>query len=590
MRGFCTKTLAGTILSAMLMLTPAFLAGGQDYDSTPVSVSKEKVRVNGKVFLSHVVLERQTLYSISKAYQIGIDDIYRYNPSLKENGLKKNSIILIPTQETLVQVKAEESPSQRQRSLDSLTAPATAADSDVARDSGQKKHEAKSAEAKKGKKIKRKTHTAKWYEDIDMIAQKYEVSAEGIIWLNELSGRKLANRQKLMIPLPGEYEEAMAQRAAADTQPADTSVAADVPGTEEEIKEEWVLFPKARVNTTLLLPLKADEETGSRNNLDFYSGVLLAVYDLAEKGISTDLNVFDIAKEDPDIPESVLSESDIIIGPVASGDVSRFLKDSSYTCPVISPLDPRVEALVSSNPRLIQAPTPHKAQYDDLVSWLKEEYQPQDTVLVITEKGARASAGMKELLNSVDSAGISCNSFSYSILEGRDIMEPVTALMTKTGTNRVLIASESEAFVNDVVRNLNVLIYNKYNVVLYGPSKIRSFETIDAVNFHNASLHVSLTYNIDYNDSRVMDFLMKYRALFNTEPSQFAFQGYDIASYFIRLCHKYGRRWPERLEIADTAMLQSTFRFRKDGDGGYVNTGVRRIIYSDGYKILIQNN
>ena len=71
----------------------------QEYISTPVSISKEKVRVGGKVCYSHIVLERQTLFSIAKAYNVTIDEIYEFNPTLKETGLKKNSIILIPSKE-----------------------------------------------------------------------------------------------------------------------------------------------------------------------------------------------------------------------------------------------------------------------------------------------------------------------------------------------------------------------------------------------------------------------------------------------------------------------------------------------------------
>ena len=549
---------------------------GQGYENTPVSVSKEKVRINGKVFLSHIVLERQTLYSISKAYNVSIEDIYRHNPTVREAGLKKNSIILIPSQETIEQIR-----------LDSLAKVNAAAEAEAKTEANPQKQE------KKEKKVKRRTHIAKWYEDLELIAQKYGVSADAIRWLNELSEDKLTSRQKLLIPNEGEYEDALSKRNISRKDRQDTVLIAQSSDTAAVINEaaegEWALFPKSRINATVLLPLKADEENGSRNNLDFYSGILLAVYNLAEEGISTDLSVFDIAKGDLDIPVEALEGSDLIIGPVSTGDISRFLQNNPVSCPVISPLDPRAESLVASNSGLIHAPTPHKAQYEDLTAWIKTEMQPQDTVLVITEKGVRTNEGVRLMLAAIDSSKVAYNNFSYSILEGRDIMEPITALMAKTGTTHVLIASESEAFVNDVVRNLNVMIYNKFNVVLYGSAKIRNFETIEVENFHKGALHVSLAYNIDYSDRKVMDFLMKYRALFKTEPSQYAFQGYDIAEYFIRLCHKYGNRWTEKLEDTERAMLQSTFRYKKSGDGGYVNSGVRRIVYGDKYDVVIQN-
>ena len=187
----------------------------------------------------------------------------------------------------------------------------------------------------------------------------------------------------------------------------------------------------------------------------------------------------------------------------------------------------------------------------------------------------------------VDSSGISYIPYSYNILEGRDVIEPLTALMTPDATNRVFIASESEAFVNDVVRNLNILIHNKMNIVLYAPSKIRSFDTIEVENLHNVSAHVSLAYYIDYDDPEVQDFIMKYRALFNTEPTQFAFQGFDAAEYFITLCSRYGNNWYRKLGETRQSMLQSTFDFHAKENGGFVNQGIRRIVYGPKWSVSI---
>ena len=83
-------------------------AAAQAYAPVQVTISKEKVKIDGKICYSHIVLEKQTLYSISKAYNVSIDDIYRFNPTLKETGLKKNGIILIPSQEAIQETKPAE--------------------------------------------------------------------------------------------------------------------------------------------------------------------------------------------------------------------------------------------------------------------------------------------------------------------------------------------------------------------------------------------------------------------------------------------------------------------------------------------------
>lgn len=540
---------------AKAVLAISLLAGytstqAQEYDSTPVTVSKEKIKRDGKVFYSHIVLEKQTLYSISKAYDVSIEDLYKYNPTLKEEGLKKNSIIIIPalTEEEEAEVTAP---------VEEIT------------------------EKPEQEKI---IHTVKWFEDLTVIAGKYGVTVESIMKANGLKGRKLSRRQKLMIPSPEEIVE---------TVDADTEELAQIDSTavsDTVEKDERALFPglfspKKDVNVSLMLPFKADGQTSSRSNMDFYSGVLLAIYDLGNEGIGTDLNVYDIAGAFPaENPE--LEKSDIIIGPVSSENISRFYESMPKVKALISPLDQRAAPLAYIHKNLTQAPTPHEIQYQDLLSWIREDLKADDRLLVISEKGAVQTQAVQEMKAAVDSSGLEYIPLEYSILEGRNVTESLEYLMSETASNRVFITSESEAFVNDVVRNLNIMIHKKYDVVLYAASRIRSFETIDVANLHNASTHVSLCYYIDYEDAKVKDFLLRYRALFNTEPSQSAFQGYDIAKYFIGICSKYGNRWQERIDDADMEMLQNTFRFRDAGEGGHINTGVRRIIYSDNWSVI----
>jgi len=543
-------------------------AYAQEYVNTPVSVSKDKVRVNGEVCWSHVVLERQTLFSISKAYGVSVDEIYRLNPSLRETGLKKNAIILIPVgkekeeaakpQDNALKIQQQDR-QKKQAELDSLTS---------IRPVVQKQQT---------------VHVKKWFEDLNSIAARYGVTPEAIMQANNLTSTRLANRQKLIIPDKIEVTETA----------ADEKVAEEISDTQKdtvavEVTEEpsWNFIPKDKVNATMLLPLKTADGRVSRNNMDFYSGALLAVYDLAQKGISTDFSMFDITDGSHPVTLEDIEGSDMIIGPVSGSDISKLLESFPPSKMVISPLDPRVESLVSTHANLIQVPTPAKAQYEDITEWIKEDMMPGDTVLVISEKAFKQSDAAKMMMEVMDSSGIVYNAFSYNILEGRDVTEPLKALMAKVGTSRVMIASESEAFVNDVVRNMNLMLYEQYKVVLYAASKIRSFETIEVEHFHKVNMHVSLTYFIDYEDQRVKDFLLKYRALYNAEPSQFAFQGYDIASYFINLCSRYGDRWPEMVDKAPQAMLQSTFRCRKDGEeGGYVNNGIRRIVYGPEWSV-----
>ena len=534
-----------------MLMAFAASAGAQEYVAPPVEVSDQKVRKDGKVFYSHVVLERQTLYSISKAYNVTQEEIFEANPGLKETGLKKNAIIMIPTQ------------------------------SEVKETIQQKQEDAVEATGASIQKI----HTVRWYETLKDIAARYNVTESEIISANNLKDGKIKNRQKLIIPTIGSTVERITTESEAEIvqefEEEDMNLETAFDDKDEE--EETTILSKSTIQATVLLPLKATGNSSSKSNMDFYSGLLLAARELGESGINIDMNVYDIANGSFGATRDELETSDMIIGPVAAGDINRLYAVAPGIKALVSPLDPKAEQLTERYSTMVHAPAPRMAQYEDVANWIKEDLMPGDKVIVISEKEARKGDEGRILRAVIDSAHITYTPFSYSILEGRKIQEPLETEMTTEGFNRVVVASESEAFVNDVVRNLNLTIHNKFNVVLYAPAKIRTFETIEIENFHNTNLHASLTYYIDYNDPEVRKFIKKYRTLFHTEPTQFAFQGYDVAKYFLGLCAKYGEDWMRYAE--DASMLQSTFDLKPSGNAGYINNGIRRIVYGKEYSV-----
>lgn len=520
---------------------------GQGYPPVPVTISSEKVKVNGNLYYSHIVQERQTLYSISKAYNVTIDQIYEANPSVKTEGLKKNAILLIPCTE-------------QKRAVIRESQPARKAD-------------------RKAENQEYIIHTAKWYEDLDTIAEKYGVTVESIQQANGLTGRKLTRRQKLKIPVGVTVQAAdTAETAEETTAKADTVIA--VPETSA--------VPE-KIRAVLMMPFASQSETPKTGSIDFYCGALMAAREAGENGTDIDISVYDTDGGVLPITREKLYESDIVIGPVSPAELTGVLEKCPEKTKIISPLDHKAEYLASSHMNFIQAPTSNLILYEDLAKWIKEETKDTaERVIVIYEKGSRDIQELSVMNTILQKDGIRFSSFSYSILEGRDIQEPLMSMMNIEAANRVLVMSESEAFVNDVVRNLNLLIHSEYEVILYGPSKIRSFDTIEVDNLHNTRLHTSLAYYVDYENEEVKDFIRKYRALYNTEPTPYAFQGYDIAAYFIKLYSEHGASWEKYLESENCKMLQADFDFMKAGEnGGFVNSGVRRIVYGPDYSISL---
>lgn len=555
------------LIAISLICSASTYVFSQEYIPTPVTISTEKIKVDGKVCYSHVVLERQTEYSICKAYGVTQEDLYKYNPGLKENGLKKNSIIIIPSQEVVAEKveKAEK----------------------VERTEKVEKTEKATKPEKSTQKLRK--HVVKWYETLEDIAQKYGVTVEAIIELNNIQDPSAITRMKILIPNSGpaeaEKSEVIESKPEVQTSKDSTVVIESVTdtlapaGTDTLTVKDTVIVkePKTSVNFALLLPMAATGTTSKLNYMDFYTGVLFALYNSSNAGIKTDIKVFDTANDA--VPDSTFFDGcDFVIGPVYNKEFKNIMSHVPAELPVISPLDHRTTALTDEYPNMIQAPTNRIYQYRDLVKWLASDVQPTDTVLYISETNARDTVAIREMKEILKSSGLRYNEFSYTILQGRSISSALLSRMTRTGNNRVIIESESEAWVNDLVRNLTILS-KKAKIILYSPSKIRSFESIDAENLYTNSLHVCLSYNIDYERPEVKNFLLKYRAIFHTEPTLFAFQGYDIATYFINLVNQYGYDWREKLEETPMRGLQATFDFHKKANNSAVNEGVRRIEY-----------
>ena len=536
-----------TLLASLLLLGSA-AAVAQEYVSTPVTVSKEKVKLNGKVYLSHVVLERQTLFGIAKAYGVNVEDLYEANPSLHQTGLQKNAILLVPYREAAVQ-------------------------EEVKTPQGDGSYT---------------EHTVKWYEDIEDIARRYDVTVKDIMELNGLKSKKLSTRQVLRIPVKAVVAEAV---------PADSTAMAAVPPAETPAEQAGV--PAAQPDSTLLtirkhegvdfslvLPLQAGGRAGELN-MDFYSGVLLALKDMEAEGTKVQAHIYDLSAGLP--PVDALVRSDFVLGPVASRELEAILQRVDSLVPVISPLDQKATVLSTYYRNFIQVPSAAENQYEDLAEWLKDDADESDRIILISEKGAGNVSAPVAIRSAMARRDLNYEILNYAIVEGRSIPSRLAESMSREGTNRVVVASESEAFMGDVVRNLGIMLGKDYDIVMYAPSKVRTFETIEGSAYHNASLHICTSYFADYTASEVDRFVKSYRSLFRTEPSQFAFQGYDVTRYFVKAVARYGNAWTSRLGAEKASGLHTDFLFDTDENGNHFNTAVRRIIFRKDYTTTLED-
>ena len=265
-----------------------------------------------KTFDFHTVAKGETLYAISRQYEIPIQTIIEDNPTLDPIHLRLGERILIRRK----QIGSEDEAGTQQQweeyrnSLNSVAEAGTS------------------------------YHIVRPGETFYSLARRYEITEEELGRLN--GGLKPADlKAGAMIKVPG---EALPAPAAADF--ADTlSLPADPERFVDERVEE-IEFRALRtgqpLNVALLLPMAVNGQANA-NYLEFYQGFLLGLDSVKARGYSVNLNLYNTARDTARIraivEDAAFASCDLIVGPVYEEGlypVIRFAEQRRI--PVVSPL------------------------------------------------------------------------------------------------------------------------------------------------------------------------------------------------------------------------------------------------------------
>lgn len=424
-------------------------------------------------------------------------------------------------------------------------------------------------------------HKVRWLETIYSIARKYKVDAKELVILNDLPNGEIKRGQILLIP-----DRSGRKPASSYTQEPDK------PEQKAEEPEEPTVSPcltyvpsRDSVHTlSLVLPLSNDRNATSF--LEFYQGALLAVQDAKQLGMSAVVQCFDwnaYASPELLVADSKFSRSDVVIGPVFAAQLNVLLKllEGTHTL-VVSPLDAQSESLATTNPHFFQVRPTYDAQQDAMLQLLRPS---EASIWLLSETGEETLTNDYKAL--LDTNGISYQTYSYDVLHGREVASHLKTQFSTDRPNQVIIASNNEAFVSDAIRNLHLLsAYSNIPVELFGLSKWRSFETLDLEALHQLQIVFPVPLYIDYDNASCKQFVRTFRSLYFAEPSQYAFQGYDVTRYFLEALYRLGPQCEDCIETLSLSLLQTDFRFRRQNEkGGFLNEGTRLVRYLPDYSV-----
>lgn len=606
----------GVSEAAIYKYNPDAKNGIQVSTKLVIPVGEEKVEVstttttgNAPVsFTSHKVEKKETLYSLSKQYNVEIEEIKKYNKQLYSKELQKGETIQIPVygKNTTSQVVKSEVPTTTKFEIPKTVASQITKTREhiiipketkygIARKYGMTVAELEALNPTvdvlhPGIMLKVGTdvldepviitdNSFEFYEvqpqeTLYSLTRRFQIEKDSLIALNPALKDGLKYGMVLKVPT---------KDASGRELKDNPEVKFEIPlGNAEKVNLERIIKDYKTKNIVLMLPynlskIKKDSTSNAasvlendrvmRISIDFYSGVLMAVNRAKELGISTNLKIYDTQQQETKVASIINSNNfndvDAVIGPLlqkTSEEVAERL--SSKNIPVISPMTNRE---LRSIPNLYQSMPSDEMLREAMISYLQKN--AQDKNVIIIADGANASIKNK-LLNALP------NSKTINP-SGNNVTESSLAnAMSSTRENWVILESESVALLSTATSALTRLA-RRNNITLLTTNKNNSYESDVLLNDHLGKLkfHYPSEYK-EFDESLTNAFVDAYKEKYGFVPNKYTTRGYDLTLDILLRLGAMGTLEKSVQENISTEYVENKFVYKPKPNGGFYNSAV----------------
>lgn len=499
-------------------------------------------------FIQHTVLKKQTLFAISRKYDVSQDDLKKYNPEI-ENGLQEGMVLRIP-----VQVKETKK-------------------KDTDKNVAEKPEKSNSKEKKEFKKSTI-IHVVQPDETLYSISRKYKVTVEEITELNPASATTLVSGTELRIPAkPG--------TVVSTNQTQDIVVN----GNKQEydvnkLFDTSVLTKSSEkskmIRIAFLLPFMLEQDkkdAGIERFVDFYQGALMAIQEAKQKGISFEIYTYDTEKSEEKLSEVLLNSElktmDLIIGPAFSNQVpviSDFAKENRIN--TLIPFTSKVSD-IESNPYLFQFNPGTQTELDFAVELFKSKYRNANIIFAeipgvsSMDDGKIWATGLQKELRKADKI------YSKLALTTSDAADFESVLKTDQ-KNLVIFNTDKFSYVSPFLNSLRNAA-TQYDLLLF-----EQYSWKNQAEKMPAGIYIS-PFIFNVNQDKLDDYNKTYINYFgkksNKDLPHFDLLGYDLTNYFISVFQRYGSKFSDKIGSFNfKSGLLSQPRFERFSNGsGFVN-------------------
>jgi LysM repeat protein len=338
--------------------------------------------------------------------------------------------------------------------------------------------------------------------------------------------------------------------------------------------------------------------------VEMYEGILLASDTLRSLGLNITLHAYDIESDTIEITNLIksgkLSDMDLIIGPVYSHNLSIVSEYAgSHGIPVVSPVPLMNNSALLKNPTLFMASSSLEIAQKALAKKISEYYDHNivfihaDTLDIDEDVKRFKNLIFTELSYRLPYEEIKFKEFKFysRSMFNNDSINRLSHALSEQSKNVIIIASEDAPVISEVVDNVSGLA-RRFNIKLFGYPVIRDLELLDQKQLFDMDIMVYSPYWIDYSKQNVKQFNLNFRQKFHTQPLEksYAWQGFDIAYYFLSGLAMHGKSFLKHPEIHNPDMLQSEYDFRRKTAGdGFENQKLFMVRYTRDYQVILED-
>jgi len=547
--------------------------------------------------IQHEVFAQETIYGISKKYNIAIDQLYLYNPGLKENGLKIGQKINISKPKTVSNTTSNTSESKvvtyreievkEKETIYSLAVQNNTTVSEIyelnpkLESEGLKKGQIIKIPSSK-KKIESNNPTNATSSKVNFIfvepkdtifgiSKKYNVSQDDLMsWNPDLqNGLKEGMKLNVQKPLP----EIAAVLEIIDDEPIVEKI--KINKSKNQVQELTFLLPfninEDSFSDRAALNKRLNTDVFLNMSLDFYSGALIAIDSAKAMNLPIHIKIVDSKENNRSLNIEELksqinfSSTDVVIGPFFQKNVDAFSEAfKNHDLMVVSPLSTDIG---KPYPNQVHAMPNNGMIRNTMMEYLRSNFG--NLVAVVNPKSNSNKTFFIQnfpevkIVNSLDNGSVSSSTIESQLVQGK--------------VNYVILDSNSMKTAIDLITSLKKL-KSKYDIRLVSLEKLDVFDSTEVqiqdlvdLKFTFPSVTNDATSNVNIN------FEEAFKKRFNASPNRFAIRGFDVTMDVISRMMQDDDNG-ENIFGYGSEQIENKFTYVNE-NGGIFNSGIYVLYY-----------